>query len=190
MFLWIDDYSGILFFYDEETGKMTKILITYLDFIEYLKTLAADHVDMAHGKNGIEAVTEFTSDFLSALSRNTELHTKHLLWGAPEIADASTSADNSFDGWNADILVVDRFSSPTEKYDKISESIQILQEFRARFKQDGKVDPNNWIKLFDHSSIRIHPMELPGHGLAGARMEFKLRVANNLIPDPEKWQSL
>lgn len=190
MFLWIDNYSGILFIYDEKTHTVQKILITYLDFISYLEELARDHVDIAHGVNGRHAFSEFTKEFLQSRTRNSKLDVKHLLWGAPQVTDASTSPNNSLDNWFSDIYVLDRYKGESDKYDKVSEAIIILQEFRARFKKDGEVNPSNWLKLFDHTSIRIDPVEFKGHNLIGARMEFKFRVANNLIPDTEKWLSL
>ena len=191
MFLWVDDVSGILFFYDEKTNTVQKILITYLDFIAYIETLARSHVDIAHEVNGKYAFTEFTQELIQSTSRCSELDVKHLLWGKPQITDASTSASNSLDNWSADILVLDRYNdeSQQDKYDKTSECIVILQEFRSKFKEDGQITPSNWLKLFDHTSIRIHPVEFRAHKLIGARMEFKFRVSSNLFTNPEKWLS-
>jgi len=166
-----------------------KILITYQDFINYLEELARDHVDIGHGVNNQTAFTQFTKSNIERASRNSKLAVKHLFWGEPYIADGSTSPDNTLDDWIGDIYIFDRSTGVSQKFEKQSEAILILQEFRARFKQDSKILPSNWLKRLDLSSIKIHPAELPAHKLAGAGMAFRFAVASNTHVNPEKWLS-
>lgn len=164
-----------------------KILITYQDFIDYIETLARQHVDILHGQNGKDGFTEMNKSYMTASSRTSNLTAKHVLWGAPEISDASTSPDNTLDAWFGDVYVMDRADGTLDKYSKISECIDVLQDFRARMKHDAKISTLNWIKRLDFDSIRIFPIEIAARKMVGARMEFRFLVASNHVKNENKW---
>lgn len=163
-----------------------------IDFVNYLESLAAKHVDVKHDANSHPAFVRFyDGENINSAIRSRIKNVPCIIVKDYDFTLKDDRSDNLHKEREIEFLVVDKLgrnASMNDVYAVWDMTEEIGDECLVKMKADKRSMGHLPVIDFNLNGVRGVPVDLEVSGLYGTSYTLRISTSRSTSPDPNKWE--